>query len=38
VEAHQRQEANFGYRLYALLMLELWHREYADGTVAVRAA
>lgn len=38
VEAHRRQETNFGYRLYALLMLELWHREYADGTVAERAA
>ncbi len=38
VEAHQRQDANFGYRLYALLMLELWHREYADRAMAVRAA
>lgn len=34
VEAHQRQEGNYGYRLYALLMLELWHREYHDSPVA----
>ncbi len=35
VEAHQRMEGNFGYRLYALLMLELWHREYRDAPVAL---
>jgi asparagine synthase (glutamine-hydrolysing) len=38
VEAHLRMEGNFGYRLYALLMLELWHREYVDGTARMGAA
>jgi asparagine synthase (glutamine-hydrolysing) len=32
IDAHQQTETNYGYRLYALLMLELWHREYVDGT------
>ena len=31
VDRHQQTETNYGYRLYALLMLELWHREYVDG-------
>jgi asparagine synthase (glutamine-hydrolysing) len=31
IEAHQQGETAYGYRLYALLMLELWHREYVDG-------
>ncbi len=31
IQQHVGQEADHGYRLYALLMLELWHREYADG-------
>jgi asparagine synthase (glutamine-hydrolysing) len=30
IDAHQRMEGNFGYRLYALLMLEQWHHEYHD--------
>ncbi len=30
LDRHQRAGENNGYRLYALLMLELWHREYAD--------
>ncbi|MEW6542987.1 MAG: asparagine synthase (glutamine-hydrolyzing) [Nitrospirota bacterium] len=30
LDVHQRGEADYGSRLYALLMLELWHREYAD--------
>jgi len=30
VDLHQQTETNYGYRLYALLMLELWHREYID--------
>jgi asparagine synthase (glutamine-hydrolysing) len=34
VDAHQAAEADYGYRLYALLMLELWHREYVDGARA----
>ena len=31
VDAHQKTDTDYGYRLYALLMLELWHREYVDG-------
>lgn len=34
IDAHQQTETNYGYRLYALLMLELWHREYVDGARA----
>jgi asparagine synthase (glutamine-hydrolysing) len=34
VDAHQQTETNYGYRLYALLMLELWHREYVEGARA----
>jgi len=34
LDDHQAGRTNDGYRLYALLMLELWHREYADATVA----
>ena len=36
VEKHQRAEVDYGSRLYALLMLELWHREYVDGAKAAR--
>ncbi len=35
IEQHERREANHGARLYALLMLELWHREYADRPIGV---
>ncbi len=31
LDAHQQEGERHGDRLYALLMLELWHREYADG-------
>lgn len=31
VDDHQIRGEKLGSRLYALLMLELWHREYADG-------
>ena len=31
LDAHQRDGVNYGYRLYALLMLELWQREYMDA-------
>ncbi|HET6674747.1 MAG TPA: asparagine synthase C-terminal domain-containing protein, partial [Nitrospiraceae bacterium] len=31
IENHQQRGINCGYRLYALLMLELWHREYIDS-------
>ncbi len=31
LDNHQQTESNHGYGLYALLMLELWHREYVDG-------
>ncbi|MCC6964667.1 MAG: asparagine synthase (glutamine-hydrolyzing) [Nitrospira sp.] len=31
VENHQHRGVPSGYRLYALLMLELWHREYVDS-------
>jgi asparagine synthase (glutamine-hydrolysing) len=31
IDDHQQARADKAYRLYALLMLELWHREYADG-------
>lgn len=29
IEAHERNEDNYGYRLYALLVLELWHQSFA---------
>jgi asparagine synthase (glutamine-hydrolysing) len=31
IDRHQQAAENYGYRLHALLMLELWHREYVDG-------
>jgi asparagine synthase (glutamine-hydrolysing) len=31
LDAHQDGGGNYGYRLYALVMLELWHREYMDA-------
>ena len=31
IDDHQQARTDKAYRLYALLMLELWHREYADG-------
>jgi asparagine synthase (glutamine-hydrolysing) len=31
IDEHHRSATNLGYRLYALLMLELWHCEYADA-------
>ncbi len=31
IENHQQRGIACGYRLYALLMLELWHREYIDS-------
>ena len=34
IDDHQHGKADYAYRLYALLMLELWHREYADGARA----
>ena len=34
LDAHQDGGSNYGYRLYALLMLELWHREYMDAAAA----
>jgi asparagine synthase (glutamine-hydrolysing) len=34
VDRHQRDETNYGYHLYALLMLELWHRVYVDDQAA----
>jgi asparagine synthase (glutamine-hydrolysing) len=34
VDDHQYAGTDYGYRLYALLMLELWHREYMDGARA----
>ncbi len=30
-DEHQRGARDHGYRLWALLMLELWHRQFADG-------
>jgi asparagine synthase (glutamine-hydrolysing) len=30
IDRHGREEANYGYHLYALLMLELWHQAYVD--------
>ncbi|MFQ5991451.1 MAG: asparagine synthase (glutamine-hydrolyzing) [Nitrospiraceae bacterium] len=30
IEQHEQSRTNHGCRLYALLMLELWHREYVD--------
>lgn len=35
IEEHEQMKANHGARLYALLMLELWHREYIDGRPCV---
>ncbi|MEW6247483.1 MAG: asparagine synthase (glutamine-hydrolyzing) [Nitrospirota bacterium] len=34
IETHQQTDDNYGSRLYALLMLELWHREYMDGSTS----
>jgi asparagine synthase (glutamine-hydrolysing) len=34
VGEHQAGTANYAYRLYALLMLELWQREYVDEGIA----
>jgi hypothetical protein len=34
IATHQSGECSYGSRVYALLMLELWHREYVDGTSA----
>ncbi|MGH7227809.1 MAG: asparagine synthase (glutamine-hydrolyzing) [Nitrospiraceae bacterium] len=31
IEEHQEGKSNWAYRLYALLMLELWHREYSNA-------
>lgn len=31
IDNHQYRGMTCGYRLYALLMLELWHREYVDS-------
>jgi asparagine synthase (glutamine-hydrolysing) len=30
-DEHQQGRRDHGYKLWALLMLELWHRQYADG-------
>ncbi|HBB67060.1 MAG TPA: hypothetical protein DCZ93_07135 [Elusimicrobia bacterium] len=30
-DEHQNGRKDHGYKLWALLMLELWHRQYADG-------
>ncbi len=30
IDRHQETDENFGSRLYSLMMLELWHREYVD--------
>jgi len=30
-DEHQQGKRDHGYKLWALLMLELWHRQYADG-------
>ncbi len=35
IEQHEQRRMNHGARLYALLMLELWHREYVDGRPSV---
>ena len=32
LEAHQQRRAEHSHRLWALLMLELWHRQWADGS------
>jgi asparagine synthase (glutamine-hydrolysing) len=34
IDRHQQGITNDGYRLYALLMLELWHRQYVDAAHA----
>ena len=31
VDRHQEGAGSYGYRLYALVMLELWHQAYQDG-------
>ncbi len=31
IDEHQKGTTDYSARLYALLMLELWHREYVDG-------
>lgn len=35
IHEHEQGKANHGARLYALLMLELWHREYVDKRACV---
>ena len=32
IDDHQAERFDHAYRLWALLMLELWHREWADQT------
>jgi len=34
IDDHIEGRANHGYRLWALLMLELWHRVFIDGDIA----
>ena len=34
IDEHQKGTTDYSARLYALLMLELWHREYVDGVRA----
>ncbi len=34
IDEHQKGTTDYSTRLYALLMLELWHREYVDGARA----
>jgi asparagine synthase (glutamine-hydrolysing) len=34
IESQEAGACSYGSRVYALLMLELWHREYADGAGA----
>lgn len=33
IDRHQDGHATYGSRVYGLLMLELWHRDYVDGAV-----
>jgi asparagine synthase (glutamine-hydrolysing) len=37
VEEHRRSVWDHSYRLWSLLMLELWARNYLDGTPPLRA-